>query len=227
MGVHACMLVCVYTRPEASGKTTIALHAVAESQKLGGTCVFVDAEHALDLKYARALGVDVGQLIISQPDSGEQALEVRAYFMSRACRFRSVSACLRREAATPRSKAAAGWVGERGGVELRLRCWLHHTSRRRGFFRTSSLAALDDPKALAGESLLTSNPRPAGRGWRHSSILQMMHIPKPNPRGARLPCAFKPIPNPTVFEASTMLCSSATLRRAPGLLSEANAEWGS
>ena len=64
------------TRPEASGKTTIALHAVAESQKLGGTCVFIDAEHALDMNYAKSLGVDVAEIYITQPDSGEQALEV-------------------------------------------------------------------------------------------------------------------------------------------------------
>jgi recombination protein RecA len=62
--------------PEASGKTTMALHAVAEAQKLGGTCAFVDAEHALDPAYAHKLGVDVGELLISQPDTGEQALEI-------------------------------------------------------------------------------------------------------------------------------------------------------
>ena len=62
--------------PEASGKTTLALHVVAEAQKKGGTCAFVDAEHALDPVYARKLGVDVDELLISQPDAGEQALEI-------------------------------------------------------------------------------------------------------------------------------------------------------
>ncbi|MGC8528403.1 recombinase RecA [Acidiphilium sp.] len=62
--------------PESSGKTTLALHAVAEAQKRGGTCAFVDAEHALDPIYARKLGVDVDNLLISQPDTGEQALEI-------------------------------------------------------------------------------------------------------------------------------------------------------
>ena len=62
--------------PESSGKTTLALHAVAEAQKAGGTCAFVDAEHALDPVYARKLGVDTDNLIISQPDAGEQALEI-------------------------------------------------------------------------------------------------------------------------------------------------------
>ena len=62
--------------PESSGKTTVALHAVANAQKAGGVAAFIDAEHALDPEYARALGVDVDALLISQPDSGEQALEI-------------------------------------------------------------------------------------------------------------------------------------------------------
>ena len=62
--------------PESSGKTTLALHCVAEAQKRGGTAAFIDAEHALDPVYARKLGVDVDNLLISQPDSGEQALEI-------------------------------------------------------------------------------------------------------------------------------------------------------
>ncbi|MCH8139443.1 MAG: recombinase RecA [Proteobacteria bacterium] len=62
--------------PEASGKTTMALHVISEAQKLGGTCAFVDAEHALDPIYAGKLGVDIDELLISQPDTGEQALEI-------------------------------------------------------------------------------------------------------------------------------------------------------
>lgn len=62
--------------PESSGKTTMALHTIAEAQKLGGICAFVDAEHALDPVYARKLGVDLENLLISQPDTGEQALEI-------------------------------------------------------------------------------------------------------------------------------------------------------
>ena len=62
--------------PESSGKTTLALHVIAESQKRGGICAFVDAEHALDPIYARKLGVDIDNLLISQPDAGEQALEI-------------------------------------------------------------------------------------------------------------------------------------------------------
>ena len=62
--------------PESSGKTTLALHAIAEAQRRGGTCAFIDAEHAMDPTYARKLGVDVDNLLISQPDAGEQALEI-------------------------------------------------------------------------------------------------------------------------------------------------------
>lgn len=62
--------------PESSGKTTLALHTIAEAQKKGGICAFVDAEHALDPVYARKLGVDLENLLISQPDTGEQALEI-------------------------------------------------------------------------------------------------------------------------------------------------------
>lgn len=62
--------------PESSGKTTLALHAIAEAQKRGGVCAFIDAEHALDPVYARKLGVDVDNLLISQPDTGEQGLEI-------------------------------------------------------------------------------------------------------------------------------------------------------
>ena len=62
--------------PESSGKTTLTLQVIAEMQALGGTCAFIDAEHALDIQYAQKLGVTVSDLLISQPDTGEQALEI-------------------------------------------------------------------------------------------------------------------------------------------------------
>jgi recombination protein RecA len=62
--------------PESSGKTTLTLHAIAECQRAGGVAAFIDAEHALDVHYAKALGVDIDQLLVSQPDTGEQALEI-------------------------------------------------------------------------------------------------------------------------------------------------------
>jgi recombination protein RecA len=68
--------VCEIYGPESSGKTTLALHIIAEAQRLGGTAAFIDAEHALDPIYARNLGVDTDELLISQPDTGEQALEI-------------------------------------------------------------------------------------------------------------------------------------------------------
>ena len=62
--------------PESSGKTTLTLHAIANAQKNGGVAAFIDAEHALDPEYAKALGVDIDALLVSQPDTGEQALEI-------------------------------------------------------------------------------------------------------------------------------------------------------
>jgi recombination protein RecA len=62
--------------PESSGKTTLAMHVVAEAQRMGGICAYIDAEHAVDPVYARQIGVDVDELLISQPDTGEQALEI-------------------------------------------------------------------------------------------------------------------------------------------------------
>ena len=74
-GIPRSRIIEIYG-PESSGKTTIALHVIAESQKLGGTAAFIDAEHALDPVYAENLGVDVDELYVSQPDTGEQALEI-------------------------------------------------------------------------------------------------------------------------------------------------------
>ncbi|MBJ7508645.1 MAG: DNA recombination/repair protein RecA, partial [Ilumatobacteraceae bacterium] len=62
--------------PESSGKSTLAMHVVAEAQRNGGVCAYIDAEHAMDPVYARAIGVDIDKLLISQPDTGEQALEI-------------------------------------------------------------------------------------------------------------------------------------------------------
>src|SRR5919199_258059 len=75
MGANAERVTEVYG-PESSGKTTLCLHVVANAQKAGGVAAYIDAEHALDTEYARKLGVDVEALLISQPDTGEQALEI-------------------------------------------------------------------------------------------------------------------------------------------------------
>jgi recombination protein RecA len=74
--------------PESSGKTTMTLHLIAETQKAGGVAAFIDAEHALDVHYARALGVNVEELLISQPDTGEQALEIAE---GRCRQFKAIS----------------------------------------------------------------------------------------------------------------------------------------
>src|SRR5437879_3319698 len=74
-GLPRCRVVEVYG-PESSGKSTLAMHVVAEAQRNGGICAYIDAEHAMDPVYARAIGVDVDELLISQPDTGEQALEI-------------------------------------------------------------------------------------------------------------------------------------------------------
>jgi recombination protein RecA len=71
--------------PESSGKTTLTLHAIAECQRAGGVAAFIDAEHALDVQYAKALGVDIAQLLVSQPDTGEQALEITETLVRSAC----------------------------------------------------------------------------------------------------------------------------------------------
>ena len=71
--------------PESSGKTTVALHCVSEAQKMGGTCAFIDAEHALDPVYAGNIGVDVDNLLLSQPDTGEQALEICETLVRSGC----------------------------------------------------------------------------------------------------------------------------------------------
>ncbi|HRH93446.1 MAG TPA: recombinase RecA, partial [Candidatus Peribacteria bacterium] len=74
-GIPRSRIIEIYG-PESSGKTTLALHAIAQAQKLGGRAAFIDAEHALDTSYAKKIGVDIDNLLVSQPDDGEQALEI-------------------------------------------------------------------------------------------------------------------------------------------------------
>jgi len=94
--------------PESSGKTTLALQVIAEMQKLGGTAAFIDAEHALDPQYAQKLGVKVEDLLISQPDNGEQALEITDMLVRSA----SVDVVVIDSVAalTPRPKSKAKWA---------------------------------------------------------------------------------------------------------------------
>ncbi|WP_316013211.1 recombinase RecA [Roseobacter sp. HKCCA0434] len=104
--------------PESSGKTTLALHVLAEEQRRGGVCAFVDAEHALDPSYARKLGVDVDELLISQPDAGEQALEITDTLV----RSGAVSVVVVDSVAalTPRSELEGDMGDSSVGVQARL-----------------------------------------------------------------------------------------------------------
>ncbi len=104
--------------PESSGKTTLALHCVAEEQRSGGVCAFVDAEHALDPQYARKLGVDLDELLISQPDAGEQALEITDTLVrSGAVNVIVVDSVA---ALTPRSELEGDMGDSAVGVQARL-----------------------------------------------------------------------------------------------------------
>ncbi len=104
--------------PESSGKTTLALHAIAEAQKNGGICAFVDAEHALDPVYARKLGVNLENLLISQPDTGEQALEITDTLVrSGACDILVVDSVA---ALTPRAEIEGEMGASLPGLQARL-----------------------------------------------------------------------------------------------------------
>ncbi|MEM5500764.1 MULTISPECIES: recombinase RecA [Ahrensia] len=104
--------------PESSGKTTLALHTIAEAQKSGGICAFVDAEHALDPVYARKLGVDLEDLLISQPDNGEQALEIADTLVrSGACDVLVIDSVA---ALTPRAEIEGEMGDSLPGLQARL-----------------------------------------------------------------------------------------------------------
>jgi recombination protein RecA len=104
--------------PESSGKTTLALHAIAEVQKAGGTAAFIDAEHALDVGYARKLGVSLGDLLVSQPDTGEQALEIAEQLVrSGACDLVVVDSVA---ALVPKAEIEGEMGDSHMGVQARL-----------------------------------------------------------------------------------------------------------
>ena len=104
--------------PESSGKTTLTLQVIAEAQKVGGTAAFVDAEHALDPKYAEKLGVDVDELLVSQPDTGEQALEITDMLVrSSAVDIIVVDSVA---ALTPKAEIEGDMVDSHMGLQARL-----------------------------------------------------------------------------------------------------------
>ena len=95
--------------PESSGKTTLTLHAIAQAQRAGGVCAFIDAEHALDVSYARKLGVRIEDLLVSQPDYGEQALEIADKLVAHR-RDRSHRRSTRWPRWCPRPRSKARWA---------------------------------------------------------------------------------------------------------------------
>ncbi len=104
--------------PESSGKTTLTLHAVAEAQRQGGICAFIDAEHALDIVYARNIGVDVDNLLVSQPESGETALEIlETLIRSEACSLIIIDSVA---ALTPQVEIDGDMDSQQVGVQARL-----------------------------------------------------------------------------------------------------------
>ncbi len=104
--------------PESSGKTTVSLHVVAEAQKLGGTAAFIDAEHALDPEYAKKLGVNTEDLYISQPDNGEQALDIADYLVrSNAVDIIVIDSVA---ALTPKSEIEGDMEQQNVGVQARF-----------------------------------------------------------------------------------------------------------
>jgi len=110
--------ICEIYGPESSGKTTVALHLAAEVQKAGGTVVFIDAEHALDLNYAKKLGVDTSNLLVSQPDCGEQALEIcEALITSGSVNFVIIDSVA---ALTPRAEIDGEMQDQQPGLQARL-----------------------------------------------------------------------------------------------------------
>ena len=110
--------ICEIYGPESSGKTTLALHAAAEVQRKGGTVVFIDAEHALDVNYAKRLGVDTGKLLVSQPDCGEQALEIcEALVSSNSVDMVIVDSVA---ALTPRAEIDGEMEDQQPGLQARL-----------------------------------------------------------------------------------------------------------
>ncbi|QXK91604.1 recombinase RecA [Neoehrlichia mikurensis] len=111
--------------PESSGKTTLALHAIAEAQKMGGNCAFIDAEHALDIMYARKLGVNIGDLVVSQPDTGEQALHIVEYLVCSGAMDVIVIDSV--AALTPRAEIEGDMGDQHMGLQARL---LSHALRK-------------------------------------------------------------------------------------------------
>ena len=169
-GVPRGRVVEVYG-PEAGGKTTLALHVVAEAQAVGGVAAFVDAEHALDPSYARALGVDIEQLLVSQPDSGEQALEITELLV----RSGAVDVVVIDSVAalTPRAELE----GEMGDAHVGLQARLMSQALRKltGVLSKSKATAIFINQVREKIGVLYGNPEvtPGGRALKFYASVRM------------------------------------------------------
>lgn len=157
--------------PESSGKTTVALHMVAEAQKLGGIAAFIDAEHALDPLYARKLGVDIDNLLISQPDTGEQALEIaEALVRSGAVDVVVVDSVA---ALTPRAEIE----GEMGDSHVGLQARLMSQALRKltGAISKSQTVAIFINQIREKVGIMFGNPEvtPGGRALKFYSTIRL------------------------------------------------------
>ncbi len=169
-GVPRGRVVEVYG-PEAGGKTTLALHVVAQAQAAGGVAAFVDAEHALDPSYARALGVDIEQLLVSQPDSGEQALEITELLV----RSGAVDVVVIDSVAalTPRAELE----GEMGDAHVGLQARLMSQALRKltGVLSKSKATAIFINQVREKIGVLYGNPEvtPGGRALKFYASVRM------------------------------------------------------
>jgi len=157
--------------PESSGKTTVALHMVAEAQKLGGIAAFIDAEHALDPLYARKLGVDIDNLLISQPDTGEQALEIaEALVRSSAVDIIVVDSVA---ALTPRAEIE----GEMGDAHVGLQARLMSQALRKltGAISKSQAVAVFINQIREKVGVMFGNPEvtPGGRALKFYATVRL------------------------------------------------------
>jgi recombination protein RecA len=157
--------------PESSGKTTVALHIIAEAQKLGGTAAFVDAEHALDPQYAAKLGVDIENLLVSQPDTGEQALEItEALVRSGAIDVIVIDSVA---ALVPRAEIE----GEMGDSHVGLQARLMSQALRKlsGAINKSKTAAIFINQLREKVGIMFGNPEttPGGRALKFYSSIRL------------------------------------------------------
>ena len=167
-GVPRGRIVEIYG-PESSGKTTVALHIVAEAQKLGGAAAYIDAEHALDPVYARRLGVDIDDLVVSQPDTGEQALEItEALVRSGAIDVLVVDSVA---ALVPRAEIE----GEMGDVGLQARLMSQALRKLTGTINKSNCVVVFINQLREKVGVMFGNPEttPGGRALKFYSSVRM------------------------------------------------------